>query len=140
MPALHFSRPTRKDKLKVETLHAINSTMSSVAGDTPTLLAVVAGGPAEWRNRFMSVTRGLAVNEDVADKLFAFFANQVVKRYGRELSAGKLLDSLEVISPPTDKEIADSWEVESSSSEEGRRFFYGPDGHPEELIKKLVQN
>jgi len=119
-------------------MHAIESTMSSVAGDEATLLAVVAGGEQEWRNRFLSLTRGLAIDAGVADSLFAFFCHQVKKRFGRELSAGKLLDSLEVISPPTPREIADAWEVESSSSEEGRRFFYGPDGHPEEIIKKLV--
>ena len=138
MPAFHFSRPSRNDQLRAQTLHAINSTMSSVAGDAPTLLAVVAGGPMEWRNRFLSVTRGLAVDEGIADSLFAFFCHQVKKRYGRELSAGRLLDSLEVVSPPTEREIADAWTVDSASSEEGRRFFYGPDGHPEEIIKKLV--
>ena len=138
MASYPSSRPTRNDQLKAQTLHAIDSTMSSVAGHEPTLLAVVAGGPMEWRNRFLSVTRGLAVDEGIADSLFAFFCHQVKKRFGRELSASKLLDSLEVISPPTEKEIADAWTVDSASSEEGRRFFYGPDGHPEELIKKLV--
>jgi hypothetical protein len=124
--------------MKAHTVHAVDVLMKSIAGDTPTLLSVVAGGEMCWRNHCLSVCRGLAVDERIADGLFAFFADQVVRRFGRERSAGQLLDSLEVSSPPSQREIDHAWEVESSSSEEGRRFFYGPDGHPEDLIRQMV--
>jgi len=129
---------SRQEKLKADTLFAVNNLMSGIAGHTPTLLAVVAGGPMEWRNRCQEVTKGLAIDERIADHIFAFFCDQVRRKFGRERTAGQLLDSLVVHTPPTKKEIAESWKVESASSEEGRRHLYGRDGHPEELIKQLA--
>jgi len=128
---------TAKDRLKAETVGALEAILRSVAGDTPLLLSVVAGGPAHWRIQCRTACRGLAVDDRIADAVVAFFCKQVELRFGREMSAARLLDALEVPTPPTAKEIADAWEVESFSSEEGRRHLYGPDGHPEELIKQL---
>lgn len=129
---------TASDKLKSDTNYALQQTMLTIASDTPLLLSVVAGGPTNWRNVFLRNCRGLAVNEAVADSVFAFFCTQVEYRFGRGVTAGQVLDTLEVPSPLSQKEIDDAWEVESFSSEEGRRYFYGPDGHPEELVRRMV--
>ena len=131
---------TAKDRMKAQTVYACTNVLSGVAGHTPTLLAVVAGGPQHWRNSFLSTCRGLAVDESIADSLFAFFCRRVQQQFGRERSAGQLLDSLEVSTPPTPREIDDAWEVESFSSEQGRRHFYGADGHPEQIIKQLREH
>lgn len=131
---------TAKDKMKAQTVQALTNIMSGVAGDTQLLLEVVAGGPNHWRQNCLRACAGLAVDENIADSLFRFFSQRVVAQFGRELSAGRLLDALEVASPPTKKEIDDAWQVESFSSEEGRRHFYGPDGHPEQIIRQLRES
>ncbi|MFA5945119.1 MAG: hypothetical protein WC876_11715 [Candidatus Thermoplasmatota archaeon] len=131
---------TARDKMKAQTLYALNNLMAGVAGDTQTLLEVVAGGPTHWRQNCLRVCAGLAVDENIADSLFRFFAERVVAQFGRELSAARLLDALEVASPPSQREIDDAWEVESFSSEDGRRYFYGVDGHPEQVIKQLREH
>lgn len=128
---------TAKDRMKAQTVQALTQIMSSVGGDTQTLLEVVAGGPKMWRHSLLSTCHGLAVDEAVADGMFAFFCRRVQAQFGRDQSAGQLLDNLEVFTPPTQREIDDAWEVDSFSSEEGRRYFYGADGHPEQIIKQL---
>lgn len=137
MAHLVFGRLSARDRMKMQTLEAMHAILMGVAGNTAVLLQTVAGGPQDWRNRFLRETRGLAVDAGVADQLFAFFCHQVQARFGHELSPARLLDALEVSSPPTQREIDESWEAESFSSEEGRRYFYGADGHPEQLIKQM---
>lgn len=134
---LKTKRETAADRHRAQTLSAIDDIMRHVAGNAPLLLEVVAGGPHKWRSEFLKSCAGLAVDTDIADRLFAFFCQQVQYRYGHGITAGAVLDKLELPSPPTQREIDDAWEVESFSSEAGRRYFYGPDGHPEELIKRL---
>jgi hypothetical protein len=136
MASLQFSRPSAADRMRGHTLYAIRSTMLDIGGNTPLLLSIVAGGPQQWRNTFLHECRGLAVDDHVADMVFRFFCERVREMYGGA-PAGLVLDSLEVSSPPTQREIDDAWEVDSQSSEDGRRYFYGPDGHPEELIKRM---
>jgi hypothetical protein len=133
---LKFDRRTKAETLKNDSLVACRSIMLEVASHTPTLLTVVANGPQQFRNYVLSQTRGLAIDADIADRMFAFFRQKVRHEFGGQ-QAGAVLDKLEVKSPPTQREIDESWEVDSSSSEEGRRFFYGVDGHPEELIKRI---
>lgn len=137
---LKVKNETAHDRRREATLYAIQSTMMEVSSHTETLLSVVAGGPQNWRNVFLNTCRGLAVNGDIADRIFAFFCEQVQLRYGHYANAGQILDRLELpsVHKPSQREIDESWEVESFSSEAGRRYFYGPDGHPEQIIKQLV--
>jgi hypothetical protein len=130
-----------RQELKVRTVVAVNDTVLTILANTPLLLEVVARGPAEWRSNFMHAHRGLAVNEGMADHLFRFFADHVVRRFGREHSANELLDAMEITvdRPPTQREIDESWEIESHSSEAGRRYFYGSD-RPEDLVRRLMVN
>lgn len=138
MAFLHIKNgPGERERMKAFTLNAIQSTMLNIAGDTPTLLEVVAGGQFRWRHTFARAFAGLPVDDQIALAMFAFFCDQVERRFGHAMRAAEMLDALEVAAPPSQREIDDAWEVESFSSEEGRRYFYGPDGHPEELIKRL---
>jgi hypothetical protein len=116
----------------------------ATAADGMLLEEVVAKGPAEWRRHFVREFRAgkgrpLAELDHLADLVFHFFCRVHIWRYG-PVSAGAVLDKVEEITPPTAREIADAWEVDSGSSEEGRRYFYGADGHPEDLIKSLTES
>lgn len=135
---LKVNHETATDRRRAQTVSAIQSTMLEVSSNTPLLLEVVAAGPHTWRSEFFKAFGGLAVNGYIADRMFAFFCEQVQRRYGPGVLAGQVLDTLALPSKPSQREIDDAWEVESFSSEDGRRYFYGPDGHPEELIKRLV--
>lgn len=131
------SGPTASERMRAQTVYAVDATMKLVASNTTLLLEVVAGGPDHWRRGFLAETLGLAVNAHVADSMFAFFCRQVEQRWGG-VRAGDLLDALEVdvVKPPTPREIEEAWLVESASSDEGRRYFYGRDGHPEQLVRQ----
>lgn len=135
---LKVKHETANDKRRAQTLGAIQATMLEVSSNAPLLLEVVAAGPHTWRSEFFKAFAGLAVDGYIADRMFAFFCQQVQLRYGQNVLAGQVLDTLQLPSKPSQREIDDAWEVESFSSEEGRRYFYGPDGHPEEIIKRLV--
>lgn len=113
--------------------------MVNVASDEPTLAAVVAGGPVHWRLNFQRVFRGYPVDEAIADTVFRFFCDQFLKRVGPGVSAAAFLDAIEPITPPTQKEIDEAWEIDSASSEAGRRAFYGPGGHPQEWLDRHVR-
>lgn len=124
-----------------------------VAGNPVLLLEVVAtpkgkssaSAKSRWRNAmqkaFSGVTKDTAKIDAIADQMFRFFQQKAHEAYGVKhgLTAGQALDVMEVDTPATQDEIDKAWKIESSSSEEGRRYFYGPDGHPEELIGKMVQ-
>jgi hypothetical protein len=56
--------------------------------------------------------------------LWSLFTSQWLAKHGR-LHPKTFLDAIEQHTPPTAKEIEDAWEVESASSEDGRRYFDG---------------
>ncbi len=135
--------------------------MFDVAAHPPTLLAVVNAGPMAWRNSFAAqfgVLIGPKASGEVvariADAVFRFYCRQVIDQFGDphdietmaarhglttsvERLAGETLDHLEEVKPPSDQDINDGWEIESGSSDAGRRFFYGPDGSPQAFLDKL---
>lgn len=132
--------PTARERLAAETIAAIRHVQLTITGDALLLCEVVAGGPVHWRQRFLlSMKQALGplcpVDESIADQLFRFFCKRVERQYGQP--AKDVLDSIEVHSPPTKQEIADAWEVESESSEAGRKHFYGDDS-PQTFLHKLV--
>lgn len=144
MPAIHIPRESPAERLALLTRQQLKNTMLGIAGDPVTLLEVVCRGPIEWRNRFLASFRGWPVDADVADRLFAFFSDQVLQQFKVDTAveveapkvAADLLDRLEMPTPPTPAEIDAAWEIESHSSEEGRRHFYGRSS-PQEVLAKF---
>jgi hypothetical protein len=115
--------------------------MVTTYADGVMLSEVVAGGPSHWRKIFgraFRAGRSLPVHEldKLADMLFLLFSRVHVWRFG-STSPGAILDAVEETTPPTEKEIAAAWEIDSGSSEDGRRYFYGPDGSPEDMLRQL---
>lgn len=110
--------------LKARTMAQVDHIMKGIASDPVALLEVVAGGPYDFRLRLLRESRGLALNENIADMMFRFFCEKVVARWGPDADPGKILDKYEVKSPLTDDEIERSWVHEVFSTEDGRRMFY----------------
>lgn len=98
--------------------------MLTVCSNPILLLETVAMGDQEFRIQLLRGWRGLAVDESIANSLFYFFCKRVQATYGEGVTAGQVLDQIEVKSPPTEKEIDAAWKFESGSSESGKRFFY----------------
>lgn len=103
------------------------------------LLHTIADGKTAFRNKFFRELRGLPISDEMAERTWAFLAGLKDRFYPEFETAAKALDALEVreTRPPTEREIAEGWEVESASSEEGRRFLYGADGGPHQLVDQL---
>jgi hypothetical protein len=127
------TQATMKDDATALLMAQIDVVMRMVTmwADGILLAEVVAGGPTHWRKVFSQAFRagkGLPIHEvdKIADGLFLFFSNVYLWREG-SLSPAEFLDKVEESTPPTEKEIAEAWEIDSGSSEEGRRYFYGPD-------------
>lgn len=103
--------------------------------DQVALLECVAGGFEHfryWMRRlFPQVTR------EETREAFAYLCYAVQRRWGG-VPAGRVLDALEVVSPPTPEEVARAWRVESASSEEGRRWLYGGEA-PQAVLERLVR-
>jgi hypothetical protein len=114
---------------------AIARVMTDIAADPWVLCEVVGRGPLQWRSAFVDAmhSAGLPLaTDEIADRLFAFFCLQLQKLAHSDdrpqTLARHYLDHMEVEEPPhipTEREIADSWELESASSDEGQRFAYG---------------
>lgn len=110
-----------------ETKEAIGFLMKGIAASPQALMDVVARGPFEFRLRFLREMRGYAVNDDIANSVYAFFCQQVVNMTGladAQDAAGQYLDKVEVKTAPTQAEIDASWVHEVFSSEDGRRHMY----------------
>lgn len=134
---LHKSREARQVAalLKQQTRQQLRLLMNNCLANPVLLLETVGRGQFEWRRALMKNFPGL-VDEAIANALYAKLAHEASKQFPG-LTPTQALDALSPVSPPTDKEIDEAWVVESSSSEEGRRYFYGPDGHPEELVRRM---
>jgi hypothetical protein len=104
------------------------------AADPWALCEAVSGGPALWRERFVRTMHAAGLplaDDDIADRLFHFLCLRLQQIAHSETPAPSLarhyLDRLTVETPhvPTEREIAESWVLESASSPEGQRFAYG---------------
>lgn len=105
--------------------------LNATAHDDLALLECVAGGFHDFRRWMRKLFPGIDSNE--CEEAFAILCRAVQRRY--TLPAGKVLDALEVVSPPTQAEIDAAWTVESASTEAGRRALYG-DRHPLEILAR----
>ncbi len=99
---------------------------------------IVAGGLHNWRAVFLKAHRGfpLLTAED-ADLLFQRF-QQVHRERFPGLTPTEALDAWAPPSAPTDDEIRKAWTVVDENTEDARRTFYGPDGHPEIELQKAL--
>jgi hypothetical protein len=61
--------------------------------------------------------------DDVADGMFRFLEVQWRRRHP-DVSAGTFLDAIMPVSPPTETEIEEAWELEIGSSDVAMRQFY----------------
>ena len=106
----------------------IRELMLGVAGDPFLLYEVVAAGPFFFRQTFLRTFRAYPVNDHLADLIFKFFCDQVVRRHpggeNAQQTATDVLDGMDVKAPPTAQEIERSWVHEVFSSEGGRRANY----------------
>lgn len=137
---LHASREKRliAATIKRAVKNEVRRMMNRIVKDPVMLLEIVGRGQFEWRQAFLREFKSLGVDENIANALY-FYLVERAKSTFPGLTPHQALDALHVESPVTDKEIDDAWVIESSSSEEGRRFFYGPDGHPEDLVRKMAR-
>lgn len=134
-----------------QTSYWVRKLMMNIASDDHLLHQVVADGPVLWRISFLKETQpaGLLVDEAVADLLYEFFCGQVRKRFREEIGqappgwtpqgiATRFLDHTPPKpKPPTVREIIDSLEIDSASSDDGRREVYGRDGSPQRVLERL---
>ena len=137
MALLNFNKhlDSNKARERAELQAQISRVMAMVANDDLNLLECVGAGPAHWRTVFLRAFQGWPVNADVADRVFHFFCLKVQEKWG-QTPVNRLLDSMEVRTPPTQREIDEAWVVDSASSDEGRRYCYGVDGSPLDALKR----
>lgn len=116
---------TRREQLRDQTKRAVGQIMHAIVADRILHAEVIAGGIRQWRTRFLRETSGLAVNQDVADKLWVFFCEAWKQTPEAGMTAGTFLDKVEIVSPPTEAEIEAGWEHDWSGSHPDaiRRFY-----------------
>ena len=117
-------------QIKRRILSEVKKFITTTCADDLQLLETVGTGPIEFRIRFIRAFPNGTVDETIANRVFAFLSEQVVKKFGDAASVSELLDSVEVFdtSPPTEAEIEDAWEFDSATSEEAKRLFDLPTG------------
>lgn len=136
-------RTLTADEIAAFTSQQIQQTLIEFCSNARLLSEAVAEGPVTWRNKFRASFVGLPVNDEVANRCYAFLCREVVRRarlYGVETpTASALLDHLDKVetpkTTPTADEIEDAWVIESGSSEEGKRHFYG-NRAPDEVMRE----
>lgn len=104
-------------------MYHIQHHMEGVLCDDLLHAAVIGGGKQNYLNTFLREFHSMkGADRDMAEMLWALFLDQWRTRHGR-LHPKAFLDRVEQVTPPTEKEIDEAWEVESASSDEGRRYF-----------------
>jgi hypothetical protein len=99
--------------------------METVLADDMLHALIVAGGHFNYISTFLREFRGMTgADREMGEMLWSLFTSQWLAKHGR-LHPKTFLDAIEQHTPPTAKEIEDAWEVESASSEDGRRYFDG---------------
>jgi hypothetical protein len=137
---------TNREETIAHVQRQIEHVFYTVLNDDLLCAEVIAGGRHRWRQQFFaafSPYRRL-LDETMPDLLFRAFERLFVQKHGERFglaepqpTASQYLDAVEVDErrPPTQQEIDESWEVESASSEAGRRQMYG-EKHPKEVVKR----
>lgn len=126
------------------TSQQIHEAMVNLASNPRLLSEATSVGPVAFRNKFRQAFAGLPVDDEVANRVYAFLCGQVVRRarqFGVETETPSALldylDKTEVTkTAPTQDEIERAWEIESGSSEEGKRHFYG-NRSADEVMREL---
>ena len=91
---------------------------------------------AQFHKEFRGFGKRIADDQHAKDA-FALLCMAHVQAFG-DHTPTEVLDAIEPVTPPTAKEIADAWTIDSASSEEGRRMLYGVNGHPREILAQVV--
>lgn len=120
------------------TYQLLDGFIRDVSSDPIKHAQVLAHGRAHFRRQVAKHFRGLPVDEGIADHVFHVLTLEWRKRHG-DARPATLLDQTHVPSPApaVTPETADDWEIESASSERGRRWFYGS-STPREWLAKLI--
>jgi hypothetical protein len=115
----------RSSKEYKAVMRHIQHHLEGVLGDDMLHALIVAGGHVNYVNTFLREFRSMeGADRDMAEMLWSLFLDQWKAKHGR-LHPKTYLDSVEQHTPPTAKEIEDAWEVDSASSDDGRRYFEG---------------
>lgn len=136
MPIDIFARTNAQQTVKQVTMNAIGAILRHIAGDELRLLETVAAGPYHFRVTVLRASHGLAIDDHVANLMYAFLERKVKERYPT-YTPKQALDSLEVLTPhvPTQEEIDNGWEIESASSPEANKKHYAD--LPSGLLSKM---
>lgn len=113
---------TRSEKAYAIAMKHIQILTADVLSDELLLAEVLAGGEMNWRNAFLREFRGLPVDVECANLLWRLFKQEFKRKFGN-VRPSVILDTANVPTPLTDKEIEDSWQHESASSTDARRYF-----------------
>lgn len=95
---------------------------ADILSDELLLAEVLAGGRLNWRNTFLREFRGLPVDAECADLLWRLFSQEFKRKFGN-VRPRVILDTANVPTPLTEREIEDSWVIENASSDDARRYF-----------------
>lgn len=119
-----FKYLTADEKKRRETKIMIREIMMTITHDTVLLGEVIARGPVEWRNKFLTEMRGMSVDSHIADLVYVGFCKSWKAQFG-DISVPEVLSKIEVRTPLTEAEIDAAWEHDASSSSwDARRRFY----------------
>ena len=115
-------------KAAADLKRAIRKMMVTVLMDRILHAEIVAAGVFRFRTEFVrdlgpawGKARGPA--DELANHLFSFFRVQWAEKYPAEPPQW-FLDKVRLLSPPTEAEIDDAWEVEIGSSDAAMRSMY----------------
>lgn len=114
-------------ELRLTVRQHIRNLMYEITSDPIRCAEVVGAGPFDFRRAFLKVFKGMPVNDDIANKIFAF-VEMKFKTYFPLMTAKQVLDQAFVPSPerpPTEAEIDEAWEFESASDPEFVKEAYG---------------
>lgn len=106
----------------------VRQQMRCVLGNPVLHAEIVAAGPFTYRawvvrdlGACFKAHRGPC--DDLADVIFQLYRVQWHQRHPG-LSADAYLDTVEIVSPPSQAEVDEAWEVEIGSAESAMRQFY----------------
>lgn len=131
---------TSLDQMQADTRTAVKSNVKALMvdglADRIMHAEIVAAGEFKFRWAFGKdmgafFTGNRSKCDDLADVVFRFFRVKWVEHYETEgmpkydgLTPTQFLDHVEIITPPTEQEIEDAWELEIAGSESAMRTMY----------------
>lgn len=121
------SRESMKAQVSATTKDLLNGLIKEICGDPVALAEAVGGGAYHFRVGLLRAYRGLPVNDEIANRIFAFLEYRFTLANPVQ-TAAQVLDKVELPSPPTEKEIDDAWVHEVASSDGAKRTFSSRDG------------